>query len=174
MNHAGALLAAQYGHKASPHTPLKYKNTSSIETNVDEGKKPTSVELPAEIDALIDDKRYLPRFKKLWRLYPRELVAWAKVARERKSLTEPPSHYFAKGCKVGRWEEQTLKFLAKLAKVEQMAARVAQKLRTEVSKFIYQQVWRGVNVERWADTAAETGRHRAKYFTWLCKRECVS
>src|SRR6266516_1531826 len=171
MNDASTILAARYGDKVPPHTPLKYKNTSSIETNVDEGKKAQPVELPAEIDALIDDKRYLPRFKKLWRLYPRELVAWAKVARGHRSLTEPPSHYFAKGCKVGRWEEQTLKFLAKLAKVEQMAERVAQKLRIEVSKYIYQQIWRGVNVERWADMAAETGRHKARYFAWWCKRE---
>ncbi len=146
MNDASTILAARYGDKVPPHTPLKYKNTSSIETNVDEGKKAQPVELPAEIDAL----------------------------RGHRSLTEPPSHYFAKGCKVGRWEEQTLKFLAKLAKVEQMAERVAQKLRIEVSRYIYQQIWRGVNVERWADMAAETGRHRAKYFAWWCKRECTA
>jgi hypothetical protein len=48
---------------------------------------------------------------------------------------------------------------------------VARKLRTTVSRFIYQQIWRGVNVERWAATAAEVGRHKAKYFTWLCKQQ---
>jgi hypothetical protein len=30
-----------------------------------------------------------------------------------------------------------------------------------------------VNVERWADAAAEAGKHKAKYFTWLCKREAA-
>jgi hypothetical protein len=131
----------------------------------------TSIELPAEIDALIDNKSYRPRFQKLWRLYPQELVEWARVAIEKKGLTEPPSHYFAKGCKVGIWEERTLKFLAELAKVRELAERVAAKLNTAVTRFIYQQVWRGVNVERWADMAAEVGEHKGKYFTWLCRRE---
>jgi hypothetical protein len=54
-----------------------------------------------------------------------------------------------------------LEFLAKLAKVEQTAERVAQKLHIEVGKFIYQQIWRGVNVERRADTAAEMDGIRA-------------
>src|SRR6266542_4591169 len=174
MNSAGTLLVARYGNKVSPHTPLKYKNNSSIETSVAKGKNQGSVELPAEIDALIDDKRYLPRFKKLWRLYPQQLLAWAKVARKQEHLTEPPSHYFAKGCKVGIWEERTLKFLAKLFKIEQAAERVAQKLRMEVTNFIYKQLWRGVNVERWADIARETrhdkpGQSKARHFAWLCE-----
>jgi hypothetical protein len=49
--------------------------------------------------------------------------------------------------------------------------RVATKLKTAVTSFIYQQAWRGVNVERWADHAAEVGEHKGKYFTWLCRRE---
>jgi hypothetical protein len=88
--------------------------------------------------------------------------------------TEPPSHYFAKGCKVGIWEERTLKFLAELFAVRELAERVATKLKTAVTRYIYQQVWRGVNVERWADMAAEAGEHKAKYFTWLCRRESLN
>ncbi len=75
-------------------------------------------------------------------------------------------------CSKVEWQ-RTLEYLVKLAKVQETAVRVAQKLRTEVTRFIYQQIWRGVNVERWADTAAEVGEHRAKYFTWLCIREAA-
>lgn len=67
--------------------------------------------------------------------------------------------------------ERTLKFLAELFRVRELAERVADKLNTAVTSFIYQQVWRGANVERWADTAVEAGKHRSKYFTWLCRRE---
>ena len=63
----------------------------------------------------------------------------------------------------------TLEWVKRLFKVRELAQRVAEKLRTTVSGFIYQQIWRGANVERWAGTAAEGGRHKAKYFTWLCK-----
>jgi len=170
MNHVDALLVARRTSFA------KQQSTSSIE--VDVSTSTNSIELPAEIDALIDNKAYRPRYKKLWRLHPRELMAWAKVAREQKNLTGPPSHYFAKGCKVGIWEERTLKFLAKLFKVQETAARVAQKLHTDVTKFIYRQVWRGVNVERWADTAQEMphekpGQSKVKHFGWLCRREAA-
>ncbi len=158
MNHASTLLAAR-------HERLQTNRRSSIEGNA--SNNTSSIELPAEVDALIDDKRWLPRYKKLMREYPRQLVAWAEVARNQ----QQPSRYFAKGCKVGVWEDRTVKFLAKLVKVQQVAERVAQKLRIEVTKFIYQQIWRGVNVERWADVAAEVGRQKAKYFAWLCKRE---
>jgi hypothetical protein len=67
--------------------------------------------------------------------------------------------------------ERTLKFLAELFRVRELAQRVATKLKTAVTAFIYQQVWRRVNVERWADTAVEVGEHKGKYFTWLCRRE---
>src|SRR6266568_2201226 len=66
-------------------------------------------------------------------------------------------------------EISRLKFVAGLFRVRELAERVAKKLQTAVTGFIYQQVWRGVNVERWADTAAEAGEHKGKYFTWLCR-----
>jgi hypothetical protein len=28
-----------------------------------------------------------------------------------------------------------------------------------------------LSVERWSDTAAEVGRHKLRYFIWLCQRE---
>jgi hypothetical protein len=52
------------------------------------------------------------------------------------------------------------------------AARVVEKLGHQVSeKVVYKFIWAGANVERWADTARETGRSRGKYFSWLCGRE---
>jgi len=47
---------------------------------------------------------------------------------------------------------------------------------TKVNKFIYKQIWKGVNVERWA-VQAEEMRHdkpnqsREKHFAWLCVNE---
>ena len=93
-------------------------------------------------------------------------MAWAQVARNQKNVRP----LVRKSLFNGEWD-RTLKFLAKLVKVQETAERVAQKLGTEVTKFIYRQIWRGVNVERWADTAAEVGRHKGKYFAWLCRRE---
>jgi hypothetical protein len=69
------------------------------------------------------------------------------------------------------FSRKPLRFLSELFKVRELAERVAKKLKTAVTPFIYQQVWRVVNIERWDDTAAEVGEHRAKYFTWLCRRE---
>ena len=66
--------------------------------------------------------------------------------------------------------ERTLKYLERVFKVRELADRVAQKLGTIANSFIYKRIWRGVIVERWADTAAEVARHRGKYFAWLCTR----
>jgi len=94
------------------------------------------------------------------------LLELAEIARTK----DKPAFWFAAACSKAEWE-RTLKFLAKLAEVQKTAVQVAQKLRTDVTKFIYQQVWLGVNVERWADTAAEVGKRKAAYFAWLCRRE---
>jgi hypothetical protein len=77
--------------------------------------------------------------------------------RDRPHQTQP-SRWFAVVAAKKNWE-RTLKFLAEFFQVGEPAERVAKKLRTAVTGFIYQQVWRGVNVERWADTAAEVGEH---------------
>jgi hypothetical protein len=103
------------------------------------------------------------------REYPRETVALVKLAHTKAQ----PSRWFAVATAKKNWE-RTLKFLAELFRVRELADRVAAKLKTTVTAFIYQQVWRGVNVERWADTAAETGEHKGKYFTWLCQREALA
>jgi hypothetical protein len=163
MNRAGDILATRFSQRPSLPT-LTSQNKTSIESSVNTSK--TSIEIPAAVDALIDNKAYYNKFRKLLREYPREIMALVELAHTK----DQPSHWFARVTAKANWE-RTLKFLAELFRVRELAQRVAKKLKAPVTSFIYQQVWRGVNVERWADTAAEVGEHRAKYFTWLCRRE---
>jgi hypothetical protein len=102
------------------------------------------------------------------REYGREVMALVEIAHTKTK----PSHWFATVTAKRNWE-RTLEWLQRLFRVRELAERVAGKLRTGASRFIYQQIWRGVNVERWADTAADVGRHKAKYFAWLCKHHGV-
>ena len=146
------------------HNLYQKKTISSIESSDNNSTK--SIKIPVEVDNLIDDKNYRPKFRKLMQQYPRELLALVEIAHTKTQ----PSRWFAVATSKKQWE-QTLKFLQRLFKVRELAARVAKKLGTTASKFIYKQVWQGINVERWAVTAAETGRHKLKYFSWLCKRE---
>src|SRR6266511_6119336 len=166
MNCAADVLAARYGRRSSLPT-LTSKNNTSIEGSA--SNNITSIEIPAEVDALIDNKAYYNKFRKLMREYPREIMVLAELARTKTQ----PSRWFATVTAKNNWE-RTLKFLAELFRVRELAKRVAEKINTAVTGFIYQQVWRGVNVERWADTAAEVGEHRAKYFAWLCRREAAA
>jgi hypothetical protein len=167
MNRAGDVLAARFGQRLSSTSSLTSKNNTSIEGSASNSS--TSIEIPAEVDRLIDNKAYYPKFRKLVREYPREIMALVELAHTK----DRPSHWFARVTAKANWE-RTLKFLNELFKVRELAVRVAKKLKTAVTSFIYQQVWAGVNVERWADTAAEVGKHPAKYFTWLCRREAAS
>jgi hypothetical protein len=166
MNRAADVLAARYGQRSSLSTLIS-KNNISIEGSA--SNSITSIEIPAEVDALIDNKAYYNKFRKLIREYPREIMALVELAHTKAQ----PSHWFARVTAKNNWD-RTLKFLAELFNVRELAERVAKKLSITVTSFIYQQVWRGVNVERWADTAAEVGEHKAKYFTWLCRREARS
>lgn len=137
------------------------KRPSSIENVV--YKTNTSIELPDEVNALVDNKAYLPKHRKLWRESPRQLLMLVELAATKKA----PSRWYAKVTAKVMWE-RTLKYLEKLSKVRDMAARIAQKLGTEVNGFIYKQVWHNPAVERMADLAVETGKNKAKYFSWLC------
>jgi len=69
-----------------------------------------------------------------------------------------------------------LPYFAKLKEVAQKAEAVVRRLGTKINKFIYKQIWKGVNVERWAVAAEEVrhdkpGQSREKYFAWLCINE---
>jgi hypothetical protein len=168
MNRAGEILAYQHEQRLAARTQvLTSHNTNSIEGSVNNSI--TSIEIPTEVDALIDNKAYYNKFRKLMREYPGELLTLVELAHTKAQ----PSRWFATVTAKKNWE-RTLKFLAELFRVRELAERVADKLNTAVTNFIYQQVWRGANVERWADTAAEAGEHRPKYFTWLCRREAAA
>ncbi len=153
-------------------TKYQQPNTSSIESSGINIITTSSIELPQEIDSLITGSDYWQlakrnRYKKLIREgHVSKLLQLAQMARTK----NVPAHWFAKAASKVEWE-RTLAYLAQLAKVQQAAVRAAEKLGTAVTNFIYQQIWRGVNVERWAAEAAEVGRHKARYFVWLCQRE---
>lgn len=173
------LLHDTYGER------LRQRQTSnnvSIELTASKAITNTSIELPQEIDNLIDNKMYRNKFKKLVREgHLRDLLELAALARTK----DHPSHWFARATKTTaapgqegkptNWE-RALKYLAKLRQVAMTAERVAKRLGTKVNKFIYKQLWKGVNVERLAIQAQETrhdrpSQNRLKYFIWLCMHE---
>jgi hypothetical protein len=152
----------------------KCTNTSSIEISVSNSNSSNSIELPPEIEQLIVGEMFrqarINRYKKLIREGQLDiLLQIAELARTKKN----PAHYFAHAAGKAQWS-QTLACLAKAAKVVEAAARIVQKLGSQINeKVVYKFIWAGANVERWADTAKETGRNKAKYFSWLCQREVM-
>lgn len=172
---AGAVLHNRY---AALIPPTNTKNATSIETIEGEATNNTSIELPPEITALITGTPFwvqakTNRYKKLAR--EGHLTKLLHLAREAQDK-EHPDHWFAAACSKARWEKYTLPYFAKLADVARKAADVARRLCTKINRFIYKQIWRGVNVERWAIAAQEMrhdrpGQSREKYFAWLCVHE---
>lgn len=172
---AGAVLQARYASLMQNHV----KGSSSIESTENKITNNTSIELPTEIKVLITGSDFwvqakTNRYKKLIR--EGHLEKLLHLAREAHSK-EHPANWFAAACSKARWEEYTLPYFAKLKEVAQRAQNVARRLRTQVNKFIYKQIWKGINVERWAVTAEEVrhdkpGQSREKHFAWLCANEC--
>ncbi len=172
---AGAVLSARY---ASFQQKKQCNNDASIENTVSSiTTNNTSIELPEEIKALITGNDYwvnakTHRYKKLIREgHLDKLLALANMARVKNN----PANWFAKACSKLSWE-RTLAYLAKLKEVARKAEHVARRLGTKVNKFIYKQIWKGVNVERWAVAAEEIrhdkpGQSREKHFAWLCLHE---
>ncbi len=190
---AGAVLETRYaqlkqkqpalsGNVSIENTVSKLTSNNSIELAPVNKNVPDQGNIPGEIDALIDNKMYRNKFKKLIREgHEQALRQLADVAQTKNA----PSHFFAKWTrttpepgKAGQptnWQ-RTLQWLAKAREVAHKAAYTAQKLGTEVTKFIYQQVWRGVATVRLACLAAETphnkpGQSVLQHFAWLCLRE---
>jgi hypothetical protein len=170
---AGEVLQARYA-------SFKQKqciDTSSIENKAGHTTNNTSIELPQEIKALITGNEYWVnaksnRYKKLIREgHLEKLLELAKMAHSKNN----PANWFAKACSKAAWE-RTLAYFAKLAEVAHKAERVVRRVGIKVNKFIYKQIWKGVNVERWAVTAEEVrhdkpGQSREKHFAWLCLHE---
>jgi len=164
---------------------IKTSETSSIENTVGNTlTNNTSIEttavkqdLPQTIKQLITGNEYWVnaksnRYRKLIREgHLEKLLELAKMAQEK----ENPANWFAKAASKATWA-RTLDYFAKLTVVAQKAETVARRIGTKVNKFIYKQIWKGVNVERWAVTAEEVahnkpGQSREKHFAWLCLNE---
>jgi hypothetical protein len=175
---AGAVLQARYARLR----PNQSNDDTSIDSTVGTTTNKASIELPQAVDDLIDNKMYRNKFKKLIREgHLHDLLELAALARTK----DNPSHWFARATKTTaapghegkptNWE-RALTYLAKLRQVAMTAERVAKRIGTKVNNFIYQQIWQGVNVERWAIAAQEVrhdkpGQSREKYFAWLCVHE---
>ncbi len=170
---AGAVLQTRY----ASFKQKQGSDDASIENTVGNTTNNTSIELPQEIKALITGNDFWVnaksnRYKKLIREgHLDKLLALANMARVKNN----PANWFAKACSKATWE-RTLAYFAKLKEVARKAEHVARRLGTKINKFIYKQIWKGVNVERWA-VAAEEIRHdkprqsREKHFAWLCLNE---
>lgn len=171
---AGAVLQARYARLKPKHLNAD----ASIESTVDNTTNNTSIELPAELKALITGSDFwvlakTNRYKKLIREgHLEKLLHLAHKAQTK----EHPANWFAAACSKANWEERTLPYFAKLLEVARKAESVARRLGTKINRFIYKMIWRGVNVERWAVAAEEVphnhpGQSREKYFAWLCVNE---
>ncbi len=172
---AGAVLQARYANLQQIKLCI---DDASIENKVSKAiTNNTSIELPQEIKALITGNEYWVnaksnRYKKLIREgHLDKLLRLAQMAHSKNN----PANWFAKACSVVAWE-RTLAYFAKLAEIARKAENVARRLGTKINNFIYKQIWKGVNVERWAIAAEEIkhdkpGQSRAKHFAWLCLHE---
>jgi hypothetical protein len=170
---AGEVLQARY----ASFKQRQSNDASSIENKAGNTTNKTSIELPQEIKALITGNEYWVnaksnRYKMLIREgHLEKLLELAKMAHSKHN----PANWFATTCSRPAWE-RTLAYLAKLAEVAQKAEQVVRRIGVKVNKFIYKQIWKGVNVVRWADWAAEVahdkpGQSREKHFVWLCLNE---
>lgn len=140
----------------------------------------TSIELPEEIKGLITGSDYWVKAKTNRYLmlirqgYKELLLTLAHEAQTKHS----PANWFATACSKANWQ-RTLDYAKKQAEVVKQAAETAKKLGTSVTKFIYKQLWRGVNTIRWAALAAETAHDKpnqdtTRHFMWLCGRDTVA
>lgn len=150
---------------AQQRVALYRKSSSNITSD-------NSIELPAEIDALIDNKNYRKKYLKLIREgHLADLQELAKIAATRKQ----PSHWFAKACAKAMWE-RTLKFLAKCREVAKNAQEVLQRvpIPTEKMRALYAACWRsGGHVIRHAVAAQEVGKDPVTYFFWRTSKKAA-
>jgi len=171
---AGAVLETRYASvkQQSLNDDASIENTDGNTTNN------TSIELPQEITALITGSDFwvlakTNRYKKLIREgHKDKLLHLAHEAQTK----DNPANWFARACSKAQWEKYTLPYFAKIKEVARKAEAVARRLGVKINNFIYKQIWKGANVERWAVLAEEVshnkpGQSREKHFAWLCLHE---
>lgn len=160
------------------HKKIAERSPISIENKVGNTTSNTSIELPGEITALITGSDFwvlakTNRYKMLARQgHLSKLLHLAKEATSK----DNPANWFAKACSKARWDKYTLPYFAKLQEVVEKADRVARRIGGRVNKFIYKQIWNGVNVDRWAVMASESqhakpGQTKERHFAWMCLNE---
>lgn len=123
-------------------------------------------EIPDQIDALIDNKMYRNRYKRLIREGNLEALLFLSHYATMSGKVAAPNKWFAKSCSLKRWEG-TLRWITRMMKVARQAMIVANRLGSEVTKYIYKQIHRGINVEHLAALAKESGKDPYKFFCWL-------
>lgn len=127
----------------------------------------TMGEIPAAIDALIDNKMFRNKFKALIRRgHLQDLLDLAEVAQSK----DKPSHWFARATRTTpvpgnedkpTFWERSLKFLAKLRHVRRIAAQIRDRLHVpdDSMNAVFKAAWRHQQAAvRMAVTAAETGK----------------
>ena len=129
-----------------------------------------SIDLPAEIDSLIDNKMYRNKFRKLIREgHLASLLKLAEIAHTKGT----PSRWFAMVTAKRNWE-RTLEFLAKVRQVANQVAHAAEKLNIPAARLkpLFKAAWQlHGQLPRLAGLAKETGRDPERYFWWLYKRQ---
>lgn len=125
-----------------------------------------SGELPGEIEALVDNKAFLPRHRKLQREYGDEvLLKLAELAQSK----DKPSHWYAKVTSVKCWD-RTLKMVKKLIAAAKRAVLAMEKLgaKAEWLPWYTSITYRNseATVAGWVEQASR-GRNPARYFGWL-------
>jgi hypothetical protein len=142
-------------------------STKSIELARLKNQATPSIDIPEAIDALIDNKMYRNKFKKLIREgHLADLLELAGIAREKNA----PSRWFSVATAKKNWQA-TLSFLRELRNVERLAAQVAARLHVPHASIraVYKACWRnGEATIQKAVTAAEIGREPFRLFCWLC------
>ena len=138
---------------------------SSIEIKANTSN--TSIEIPEQIDALIDNKMFRNKFRSLIkRGFLSQLTQLAEIAKSKTA----PSRWFAKATSKAMWD-RTLRFLEECANMYETAVQVARNLRTDVSLFVLKACWklRGDAV-RMSVEANETGKRPLHLFLWMSNR----
>lgn len=127
------------------------------------------IEIPVEIEQLVDNKMYLPRHKKLIREHGLEVML--RVAKMAQSA-DKPSRFYAVATSVKNWA-MTLKNVMKQIEVEKLAMAVKERIAAPIEsmKLVYKACWMyGRRVEKWAVDAQEIGKNPVKLFAWYYGR----
>jgi hypothetical protein len=161
-----SLASVLASRKASIELKRVSTNTSSIELAGSYKQEATTPEIPEQVDALIDNKMYRNKFKKLIREgHLNDLLELANIARKK----DTPSRWFAVATAKANWQA-TLKFLSELRRVRQTAEEVLRRIKAPTGslKAVYKACWKlRDGAVRHAVTAQEIGHDPFRLFCWL-------